>query len=263
MRVTYAELGPAEFRPAIGAFVAVYEAAMNPPEQMLAGREAILERHAANPGFRALAAMLTRETASSDGGLPAHHAAPLPGAAAQQGSAPIHARREGTPPLEHPHAGQASPDGAAGPVLAGFTYGFCGAPGQWWHDTVAAALAVTFASARSRASSAYPAPEGGVAWLDDSFEVAELHVLPAYQGMGIGRELLLRLTSGRPERTAVLSTADADSRARRLYRGVGFTDLLTGFRFSGGEPPYAVMGARLPLRGASAAVPRSPRPSSW
>ena len=93
------------------------------------------------------------------------------------------------------------------------------------------------------------------------FEVAELHVLPSYQGKGIGRELLLRLTSGRPERTAVLSTADAESRARRLYRGVGFTDLLTGFRFSGGEPAYAVMGARLPLLAGSAA-PRSPRPSS-
>jgi hypothetical protein len=45
----------------------------------------------------------------------------------------------------------------------------------------------------------------------------------------------------------VLSTADAETRARRLYRGVGFTDLLTGFRFSGSEPPYAVMGALLPL----------------
>jgi ribosomal protein S18 acetylase RimI-like enzyme len=128
---------------------------------------------------------------------------------------------------------------------------------------VAGALAVSFASAQSRGRAAYPAPGAGVAWLDDSFEVAELHVRPPYQGMGIGRELLLRLTSGRPERTAVLSTADAESRARRLYRGVGFTDLLTGFRFSGGEPPYAVMGARLPLRGASADVPRSARPSSW
>ena len=84
-------------------------------------------------------------------------------------------------------------------------------------------------------------------------------MLPTYQGMGIGRELLLRLTSGRPERTAVLSTADAESRARRLYRGVGFTDLLTGFRFSGAEPPYAVMGAMLPLL----AAPRSAKPSSW
>ena len=229
MRVSYIELGPGEFRSAIGAFIAVYEAAMNPPERMLAGREVILDRHAANPGFRALAALLVRET----------------------------------PPLEYPQKGQASPDGAAVPVLAGFTYGFHGAPGQWWHDVVAGALAVSFASAQSRGRPAHSAPGAGVAWLDDSFEVAELHVRPPYQGMGIGRELLLRLTSGRPERTAVLSTADAESRARRLYRGVGFTDLLTGFRFSGGEPPYAVMGARLPLRGASAGVPRSPRPSSW
>jgi ribosomal protein S18 acetylase RimI-like enzyme len=196
--VTFTELGPAEFRPAINRFIAVYRAAMNPPERMLAGREAILERHAANPGFRALAA-------------------------------------------------------AAGPVLAGFTYGFHGAPGQWWHDMVAGALALSSA-------------EGAASWLADSFEVAELHVLPAYQGAGIGRELLLRLNSGRPERTAVLSTADTESRARRLYRQVGFTDLLTGFRFSGGDPPYAVMGATLPLRSVAAPVPespRSPRPSSW
>jgi ribosomal protein S18 acetylase RimI-like enzyme len=210
--VTFTELGPAEFRPAINGFVAVYRAAMNPPERMLAGREAILERHAANPGFRALTA-------------------------------------------------------TAGPVLAGFTYGFHGVPGQWWHDTVAGALAVSSgarapsAVRESSGSSGSAARSTGSTWLDDSFEVAELHVLPSYQGMGIGRELLIRLTSGRPERTAVLSTADAESRARRLYRGLGFTDLLTGFHFSGGEPAYAVMGAALPLPAAPA--PRSARPSSW
>jgi ribosomal protein S18 acetylase RimI-like enzyme len=87
------------------------------------------------------------------------------------------------------------------------------------------------------------------AWLDDSFEVAELHVTPDYQGRGIGSGLLLRLAAGRSERTALLSTRDADTPARRLYRGVGFTDLLTQFHFfPGGEPPYAVMGAELPLR---------------
>jgi ribosomal protein S18 acetylase RimI-like enzyme len=132
-------------------------------------------------------------------------------------------------------------------------------PGQWWHDTVAGALALSPAVPFGQPGSWGQGADPG--WLDDSFEVAELHVLPAYQGMGIGRELLLRLTSGRPERTAVLSTADAESRARRLYRGVGFTDLLTGFRFSGGEPPYAVMGAKLPLLGAAAA--RSASPSNW
>jgi ribosomal protein S18 acetylase RimI-like enzyme len=189
--ITLTELRPAEFRRAIGRLVAIYAAAMSPPQRMLAGRESILERHAVNPGFRALAALAT-------------------------GSGPGHPEHNG-------------------PVLAGFTYGFHGAPGQWWHDTVAGALAIAY-------------PPSATAWLGDSFEVAELHVLPEYQGAGIGRRLLLELTTGRPESTAVLSTQDAESRARRLYRSVGFTDLLTGFRFSGAEPPYAIMGAQLPLR---------------
>jgi len=122
----------------------------------------------------------------------------------------------------------------------GFGYGFHGAAGQWWHDTVRRALTA------SRGNTA------AAAWLDDSFEVAELHVAPDYQGRGVGAAVLLRLASGRPERTALLSTRDADTPARRLYRGTGFTDLLTEFHFfPGGEPPYAVMGAELPLRARS------------
>jgi ribosomal protein S18 acetylase RimI-like enzyme len=139
-------------------------------------------------------------------------------------------------------------------VPVGFGYGFRGRPGQWWHDTVARALAVTYGA------------QAAAAWLDHAFEVAELHVAPGYQGSGIGSGLLLRLTSERPERTAVLSTRDAETRARRLYRGVGFTDLLTSFSFCpGSEPPYAVMGAELPLRvlppGPGSARLRWPRPS--
>ena len=127
-------------------------------------------------------------------------------------------------------------DDATGQV-AGFGYGFHGTGGQWWHDTVNRALA-----ARSGDGAA-------AAWLDDSFEVAELHVVPDHQGHGVGAGVLLRLTAGRAERTALLSTRDADTPARRLYRGTGFTDLLTAFHFfPGGEPPYAVMGAELPLR---------------
>jgi ribosomal protein S18 acetylase RimI-like enzyme len=149
----------------------------------------------------------------------------------------------------------AAEDGGSGEP-AGFCYGFRGTPGQWWHDTVARGLA---ASRGARVAAA---------WLDDTFEVAELHVAPGYQGAGIGSGLLLGLTSGRPERTAVLSTRDAETRARRLYRGVGFTDLLTGFAFyPGSEPPYAVMGAELPLwalvPGPGSARLRWPRPSRW
>ena len=144
--------------------------------------------------------------------------------------------------------------------LAGFTYGFHGESGQWWHDMVAAALAMRSGMGVSAAE--YAGDDAPRDWLDDSFEIAELHVLPLWQGKGIGRSLLLSLVSGRRERTAVLSTADAPTKARRLYRGLGFTDLLTDFRFSGNEPPYAVMGAMLPLAAATA-LPRSPRPSNW
>ena len=185
MSVSYSELGPREFRAAIGELVGVYAAAMNPPERLIGGREAIMDRHAASPRFRCL-------TAVEDG------------------------------------------------TVAGFCYGFHGMSGQWWHDMVASALG-------SRAGAGAGSAEAA-AWLEDSFEIAELHVLPAYQGAGIGRTLLLSVTDERDERTAVLSTADAQTRARRLYRGLGFTDLLTGFRFSGAEPPYAVMGALLPLK---------------
>ena len=138
-------------------------------------------------------------------------------------------------------------DGSGEPV--GFGYGFRGVPGQWWHNTVRNALTASRGAAVASA------------WMDDSFEVAELHVAPAHQGQGTGADVLLRLASSRPERTALLSTRDADTPARRLYRGVGFTDLLTRFVFfPSGDPPYAVMGAELPLR---TPVPRSPRPSHW
>lgn len=206
--ITFTELLPAEFRLAIGRLVAVYEAAMRPPPRMLSGREAILERHAAGPGFRALAAL-------------------APAQREPRGSREPRA----DPGISRPRF----PGRGQQPVIAGFAYGFHGQPGQWWHDTVAGALATRY-------------PPSATTWLADSFEVAELHVLPEFQGAGIGRRLLLGLVSGRPERTAVLSTQDAETRARRLYRGVGFTDLLTAFRFSGGDPAYAVMGAALPLR---------------
>ena len=133
--------------------------------------------------------------------------------------------------------------GAASSIVA-FGYGFHTARGQWWHDMVCSALRLA---------------EGVAAvdeWLADSFEVAELHVHPAHQHQGIGRRLLCQLTEGRAERTAVLSTMDTESAARRLYRSVGFRDLLINYRFSGADAPYAVMGATLPLRCARPASPR-------
>ena len=130
-----------------------------------------------------------------------------------------------------------------GPLIA-FAYGFHGEGGQWWHDLVSQAVT----SVRGR--------ETAADWLTDSFEIAEVHVLPGHQGQGTGQAMMLRLTAGRPERTAVLSTMDADTRARRLYRRLGFTDLIAGFAFAGTEDPYAIMGAPLPLCEGSPPPPR-------
>jgi ribosomal protein S18 acetylase RimI-like enzyme len=129
-------------------------------------------------------------------------------------------------------------------TIIGFSYGFTGADGQWWHDVVFSALT-------AKAGEALAAD-----WLDDSLEVAEVHVHPDFQHRGIGKSLVLGLAEGRRERTAVLSTPDRDSTARRLYRGLSFADLLTDYTFPGADVPYAVMGAVLPLRDLSA------RPSS-
>lgn len=121
-------------------------------------------------------------------------------------------------------------DGAA---LVGFAYGAACRPGQWWFDRLRAPLTAA----------------GHADWAADAYAVTELHVLPAYQGRGLGLALVTGLLDGVAGSTALLSTYDTASRARRLYRRLGFTDLLTGFRFGASPQPYAVMAARLPLPG--------------
>lgn len=179
-----AELSRPEFLASVGDFLAIYVAAMGAGPDELPSRQAIMERHVGNPGFRALAVY---------NGSPAR--------------------------------------------IVAFTYGFHGHAGQWWHDVVQSGV-----TARAGVRTAHD-------WLADVLEIAEVHVQPEYQARGIGRRMVLTLTAGRSERTAVLSTRDAETPARRLYRSLGFEDLLTGFLFPGGGPPYAVMGAALPLAG--------------
>lgn len=162
-------------------------------------------------------------------------------------------RHAGYPSFRALHA-RAEVAGLAGvtwPVV-GFAYGFHGQAGQWWYDAVWSALS----SAAGAAETAN--------WLADCLEIAEVHVRQRHQRAGIGTSMLRALTRGRPERTAMLSTPDRESTARRLYRRMGFSDLLTGYSFPGGSPPYAVMGAVLPLRDpaeAASARARSASPS--
>lgn len=118
-------------------------------------------------------------------------------------------------------------------VLVGFGYGYTTKPGQWWHDLVRRAIS----------------PQ--TQWLEDAFELSEIHVLPDYQGTGIGRELLVSLTADLPHRHVLLSTPDRDTRAFRLYRHLGFVDLARDYLFPGDARPFAVLGARLPLAALS------------
>ena len=123
-------------------------------------------------------------------------------------------------------AGYAAAVAMSGADLVGFGYGYQGRAGDWWHDVVAAAVG----------------REQTARWLSDAFELAELHVEPAHQGVGIGRDLLAMLVAASTSRTVVLSTHDRETVARSLYRSVGFIDLLRDFRFPGSQEAYAVLG---------------------
>jgi GNAT superfamily N-acetyltransferase len=234
----------------LDALTAVYMAAMKPDPVQLPGRRSIMARHATYGGFRALAVTAGDVTASDP--TASHATASDPTASDPTASDPTAGGTGGRPDPEDA-AGTAGQTGGttelagSGPIIA-FSYGFRGENGQWWHDVVASALI-----ARS-------GPAIAAQWLADSLEIAEVHVHPDYHRRGIGRSLVLGLADGRGERTAVLSTQDAESPARHLYRGLGFTDLLTSYAFPGTPVPYAVMGAELPLAGASGAAgsPREP-----
>ena len=116
-----------------------------------------------------------------------------------------------------------------GQRLVGISYGYLGEPGQWWHDHVAAAMGADLART----------------WLTSAFEVCELHVRPEHQGTGLGRTLLEDLLADTGAATAVLTTPDRETRARRFYRIGGWQDLVLGLRFPGDPRTFAVLGKRL------------------
>jgi len=114
--------------------------------------------------------------------------------------------------------------------VSGLTYGYTGHQGQWWCAEVQRGLG----------------PQGSP-WLADYFELTELHVHPDSQGGGIGEMLLRKILADRSERAVLLSTPEGTNRAWRLYRRLGFVDVLRQYRFTGDPRPFGVLGRSLPL----------------
>ncbi|EFD47686.1 conserved hypothetical protein [Mycobacterium tuberculosis T17] len=123
--------------------------------------------------------------------------------------------------------------------MLGVAYGYPGAPGQWWQQQVVLGLQ----------RSGFP--RLAIARLMTSyFELTELHILPRAQGRGLGEALARRLLAGRDEDNVLLSTPETngeDNRAWRLYRRLGFTDIIRGYHFAGDPRAFAILGRTLPL----------------
>ncbi|MGH3523293.1 MAG: GNAT family N-acetyltransferase [Mycobacterium sp.] len=123
--------------------------------------------------------------------------------------------------------------------LLGVAYGYCGAPDQWWQQQVVVGLQ----------RGGFPGPE--IARLMASyFELTELHIHPRAQGRGLGEALARRLLADRGEANVLLSTPETNgeaNRAWRLYRRLGFIDIIRGYHFAGDPRAFAILGRKLPL----------------
>jgi ribosomal protein S18 acetylase RimI-like enzyme len=133
----------------------------------------------------------------------------------------------------------------AGGDLLGVAYGYRGGAGQWWFEEVSRGLRLS-------------APDR-LGWLVDYFELTELHVRPAAQGGGFGEGMLRALVVGAGTARVLLSTPEylprPPSRAWRLYRRLGFVDVLRDHLFAGDARPFAVLGRSLPLDDAATRPP--------
>ncbi len=126
----------------------------------------------------------------------------------------------------------------AAPLL-GIAYGYRGAPDQWWQRQVVAGLRLTGADQAEIST-----------LMGNYFELTELHIHPRAQGCGLGEALARRLLDDRGEHHVLLSTPEINgeaNRAWRLYRRLGFNDIIRRYRFAGDPRAFAILGRSLPL----------------
>ena len=135
--------------------------------------------------------------------------------------------------------GEPAPGELCDAPLLGIAYGYPGAPGQWWQQQVVLGL--------ERGG----LPQYVITRLMTSyFELTELHIHPRAQGRGLGEALARRLLANRDERNVLLSTPETNgeaNRAWRLYRRLGFTDIIRRYHFAGDPRAFAILGRPLPL----------------
>lgn len=136
-------------------------------------------------------------------------------------------------------AGLPGSDRLSKATLLGVAYGYRGSPDHWWQQQVVRGL-------RHVGSSHAEINR----LMGDYFELTELHIRPSAQGHGLGEALARRLLADRTEAHVLLSTpetAGEQNRAWRLYRRLGFDDVIRGYHFAGDPRAFAVLGRALPL----------------
>lgn len=143
--------------------------------------------------------------------------------------------------IKHPQAHVPDTGNPDHPIV-GICYSFRGSPKTWWYQQITFGL---LASGMSR--------QEAQLHLANYAEISEVHVAPAYQKHGIGTALVNALLSGIQEHTdsaqAMLSTPEVPNEANgawRLYRKLGFTDLLRNFRFPADPRPFGILRKQIP-----------------
>lgn len=117
--------------------------------------------------------------------------------------------------------------------IVGVAYGFTGDSRSWWYSQVF----------RGLLESGLPVDEAKHT-LNGYAELAEIHVDPAFQGSGLGKDLLRDVLHRLPNNTVMLSTPEVlheNNSAWQLYRSFGFTDVLRNFTFTADPRPFGIL----------------------
>jgi len=220
------DLSPNDMQARLGDALALYVDAMGYPRGTESQRAPMWLEHTRRVGWRAVAAV--------EVDAPPEYQLDAPMDLARRD-----ARRDVWVNVARDAGDAPVPEHLATAQLRGIAYGYRGAPDQWWQQQVQ----------RGLRHCGLPYAEID-RLMSDYFELTELHIHPSAQGRGLGEALARRLLSDRAESRVLLSTPERTgqpNRAWRLYRRLGFADIIRGYHFSGDPRAFAILGRALPL----------------